>query len=177
MIAQPRGFQMTIEKIKRKEYRAVLNAVYDSFNTFDAADYTERGCASFMGYASFNNFVYRQRNNHETFVAKVEDDIAGMIETRNRNHISMLFVPPKHIKTGIGRALMEYAIAHMRETNANLHRITVNASPYAYGFYRHMGFLDAEPTVETDGMIYTPMKLLVSPFAEILSNTKENALL
>lgn len=168
---------MVIEKIRRREYRAVLNAVYYSFNTFDAADYTERGCASFMGYASFNNFVYRQRNNHETFVAKEGADIAGMIEIRNKNHISMLFVPPEHIKTGVGRALMEYAISHMKETNKSLHHITVNASPYAYGFYRHMGFRDAEPTVETDGMIYTPMKLLVSPFPEVLSRMKENALL
>lgn len=173
---------MIIKKIRQREYRAVLAAVYDSFDTFDADSFTERGCASFKGYASFDNFAYRQRHNHVTFVAKASAagkagrQIAGMIEIRGLSHISMLFVPSKYVKTGVGRALMEYAIGYMRNGNKNLHRITVNASPYAHGFYRHMGFLDTEPAVETDGMIYTPMALSFPTFFEHFQAEK-NALL
>ena len=37
-------------------------------------------------------------------------------------------------------------------------KITVNAAPYAVGFYRQIGFEDVAPQLSKDGIIYTPME-------------------
>jgi ribosomal protein S18 acetylase RimI-like enzyme len=152
---------VTVERIKRREYKKTLDVVYASFHTFDAPYYTKQGCRSFLGYAAPQNFAARQRSGHVTFIARADGEIAGMIEIRNDSHISMLFVSPKFIKAGYGRILMEHGVTHIRARNKKLKKITVNAAPYAYGYYRHMGFTDAAPTEYVDGLSYTPMQLLL----------------
>ncbi len=142
--------------------------VYDSFHTFDAKDYTKNGCASFLGYASFRNFSSRQGRDHTSFIAKEESTIVGMIEVRNKSHISMLFVSPPYLGKGYGRALVEYAVNDMKRINQELTGVTVNAAPFAHGFYLHLGFQDTEPTINSDGLIYTPMRLLLSDFRSLL---------
>jgi predicted GNAT family N-acyltransferase len=37
-------------------------------------------------------------------------------------------------------------------------KMTVNAAPYAVGFYRQIGFEDVAPELTKDGIIYTPME-------------------
>lgn len=150
---------MEILTVTEPLYEDVLDVVYKSFNTFDAADYTENGRRSFMAYASLANFTHRQKKNHISFCLCEKDEIVGMIETRKNSHISMLFVAPKYIKKGYGRIITEHALDYMKSESRRLKRVTVNASPYAYGFYRHMGFTDTSPTLNLDGMIYTPMAL------------------
>ena len=39
----------------------------------------------------------------------------------------------------------------------DLSEITVNAAPYAVGFYHKIGFIDLEKEKTTDGIRYTPM--------------------
>lgn len=52
------------------------------------------------------------------------------------NKLEMLFLAPEAQGTGLGRTLIEYAIA-----NFGVNQVTVNEqNPQARGFYEHMGF-------------------------------------
>ena len=37
--------------------------------------------------------------------------------------------------------------------------VTVNASPYAVGFYHKIGFMDVSEEIEKDGIRFTPMRM------------------
>src|SRR5262245_22156597 len=51
--------------------------------------------------------------------------------------LSLLFVEPTHIGTGVGRRLFEHAAATAR--TAGFDGFTIDADPYAEDFYRAMG--------------------------------------
>ena len=65
---------------------------------------------------------------------KTENPIAFMGIYKNK--IEMLFISPVHMKTGLGRKLIEEAIE-----NYSVNELVVNEqNPKAKGFYEHLGF-------------------------------------
>jgi ribosomal protein S18 acetylase RimI-like enzyme len=66
-------------------------------------------------------------------------------------------VKKSHHRRGIASALFQAALRHY-EQGGDCAAMTVNASPYALGFYRRLGFqpTDAEHTV--DGLRFIPMR-------------------
>jgi len=152
-----------IVKIQKNEYRRALVMVRESFNALCAKDFTESGGASFLRYASLHNFSARQKKGHVTFIAKEGARLAGMVELRETGHITMLFVSPETIGRGCGSALLTHAIDRCKQANGKKQSsITLNASPYAHGFYLKKGFFDDGETVDDDGLIYTPMRMYIS---------------
>jgi len=51
--------------------------------------------------------------------------------------LDKLFVEPRRIRTGVGRALLAYAIGEARRRGGK--RLTILADPYAAGFYERNG--------------------------------------
>ncbi|MDT2906570.1 GNAT family N-acetyltransferase [Lactococcus lactis] len=65
---------------------------------------------------------------------KTENPIAFMGIYKNK--LEMLFISPAHMKTGLGRKLIEEAI-----DNYSVNELVVNEqNPKAKGFYEHLGF-------------------------------------
>ncbi|WP_195927966.1 GNAT family N-acetyltransferase [Lactococcus lactis] len=65
---------------------------------------------------------------------KTENPIAFMEIYKNK--LEMLFISPAHMKTGLGRKLIEEAIE-----NYSVNELVVNEqNPKAKGFYEHLGF-------------------------------------
>ena len=65
---------------------------------------------------------------------KTENPIAFMGIYKNK--LEMLFISPVHMKTGLGRKLIEEAIE-----NYSVNELVVNEqNPQAKGFYEHLGF-------------------------------------
>ncbi|MCL2538908.1 MAG: GNAT family N-acetyltransferase [Oscillospiraceae bacterium] len=154
-----------ITKIKKGEFRETLSMVRECFNTYNAKDYTASGRASFLNYASLGNYVKRQKYGHITFIARENGFLAGMVEIRGQSHITMLFVAPGYIKRGCGRALLTYAINHISsKSDVRPVKATLNSSPFAHDFYLRMGFVDDGDTVDSGGLIYTPMRMYLSDF-------------
>ena len=70
--------------------------------------------------------------------------VVGFIGT-SENRIEMLFIAPEMRGKGIGRQLLQQAVA-----GGSINEVTVNEqNPQAAGFYRHLGFQVFERT-ETD---------------------------
>jgi GNAT superfamily N-acetyltransferase len=69
-------------------------------------------------------------------------EVAGIValgpsEQPNTLDLDKLFVEPRRIRTGVGRALLAHAIIEAKQRGAN--RLTILADPYAAGFYERNG--------------------------------------
>ncbi len=94
---------------------------------------------------------------YQLFGAFDNGRMVGMLSLRAETHISLLFVDGKYHRRGIGRGLIEYVSQYVL-TEEGHGSITVNAAPYATGFYHRMGFVDTDTEQACDGIRYTPMK-------------------
>jgi predicted N-acetyltransferase YhbS len=65
--------------------------------------------------------------------------------------LDALFVAPEHIGTGLGKALMGWAIRTARAAGAA--RLSILSDPHAAPFYRHLGARDvgSEPSPPPPG--------------------------
>jgi len=61
----------------------------------------------------------------------------GPSEQPNTLDLDKLFVEPRWIRTGVGRALLAHAMIEARRRGAE--RLTILADPYAAGFYERHG--------------------------------------
>ena len=79
----------------------------------------------------------------DVWVATAADGtVAGMValgpsQEPNTIDLDKLFVEPRRIRTGVGRALMAHALGEARRRGAG--RLTILADPYAAGFYERNG--------------------------------------
>ena len=72
----------------------------------------------------------------------VDGGLAGIValgpsEQPNTLDLDKLFVEPRRIRSGVGRALLAHAIIEARRQGAE--RLTILADPYAAGFYERNG--------------------------------------
>jgi GNAT superfamily N-acetyltransferase len=140
---------------------AVSNLVWNVFDAFIAPDYASEGITEFQNFAQVKSMRSRLEDGALSIVCQTRTKIVGIIETRNNNHISLLFVAVKHQRCGIARELLGQALELMRSNDPLNKVITVNASPSAEAAYQHLGFTaDGEWQVK-NGIRYLPMKLIV----------------
>ena len=147
-----------IRQIERNEFQRAMEIAWETFLEFEAEIYTKEGIKSFY------DFIYDPLlekmfllGQYLIFGAFVDDKMVGVAGIRNRNHLSLLFVEREYHKMGIGNALVSHAFRYCYEAYRE-NTYTVNAAPYAVGFYHKMGFQDLSEEVKKDGIIYTPMR-------------------
>lgn len=147
-----------IREIKAKEYAPAMKLVWQTFLQFEAETYTREGVKSFQEFIEDpllqQMFLEGKYIIHGAFV---EDEIVGVAGLRNFNHISLLFVKKQYHRMGIATGLLDSMIAFAKKAYRE-HSFTVNAAPYAVGFYHKYGFYDTGREREQDGVIYTPMR-------------------
>ena len=76
-------------------------------------------------------------------VANAEGCIAGMAQISVNGasaQLEKLFVEPKRLRSGVGRALFEWCASAARAEGATT--LVIDADPGAAGFYRRMGAMD-----------------------------------
>lgn len=147
------------------DWDKAIALAWRTFLKFVAKDYGQEGIDSFREFLS-DALLHRMflMGEYPMFIALDGGEQAGMISLRNRKHISLLFVEERYQHRGIGRMLIERLEDYSRKEYGEK-KITVNASPYAVGFYHQVGFEDVAPALSKDGIFYTPMekKLVYMP--------------
>lgn len=78
----------------------------------------------------------RRRNS---FVAVVNDQIAGFSDVSVDGYIDMMFVSPRHGREGVATALLAKAEALARGNGA--HQVSADVSITARPFFEHCGFV------------------------------------
>ena len=56
--------------------------------------------------------------------------------------------------------LMNYLCDYVLKEEGH-NKLTVNAAPYATGFYHKLGFYDTDKVQTSEGITYTPMELII----------------
>ncbi|MDD2971605.1 MAG: GNAT family N-acetyltransferase [Lachnospiraceae bacterium] len=140
------------------EWQDAMYLVWKTFLRFEAQDYTEQGIESFKEFIT-DQTLYKlfKLGTYQMMVALDGERIVGVISLRNNSHISLLFVDERYHRQGVG-SLLIHALAEYLSTEENITKITVNAAPYAIGFYHKLGFKDTSTQQESDGIKYTPME-------------------
>jgi GNAT superfamily N-acetyltransferase len=127
------------------------------FSEFVAGDFPPEGVRAFGAYNSPGPLSRRCDGDHFCLVAESDGRIAGMIEMRDHSHVSMLFVEERG--RGLGRALLERALAVCRERNPGLETVSVHSSRFAVPFYGRFGFRTIGPERTKGGITFVPMAL------------------
>lgn len=150
--------RISIRPAYRDEWDDAMSLAWRTFMQFEAQDFTPAGVESFQEFIT-DTILYRMfmLGSYQLFGAYDNGRMVGMISLRGETHISLLFVDGKYHRMGIGRGLIEYVSRYVL-TEEGHDGITVNAAPYATGFYHRMGFVDTSAEQASDGIRYTPMK-------------------
>lgn len=145
----------------REEWDDAMALAWRVFMQFEAQDYTPEGVKSFQEFIT-DSMLYRMfvMGEYQLFGAYDNGRMVGMISLRNETHISLLFVDATYHKKGIGRQLIQYVSDYVRSEEGR-EFVTVNAAPYAIGFYHRLGFIDTDDKKFSDGVWYIPMKMIV----------------
>lgn len=114
--------------------------------------------ARFMmkSYFKKKNIEIRLTNKCELFVFD-NGSVDGFIEIIDNKEISNIFVDPDKQGQGIGKKLMEYAIARCFKENSLLTHIELDASKDAIAFYQKIGFILVEKKKVLLGVDMYPM--------------------
>jgi GNAT superfamily N-acetyltransferase len=144
---------MVIHKLTLAELPEALSLVWDTFQDFEAPDYSPEGVSKFKESIDDIEFI----SALAIYGAFVDNTLAGVIATRNNGtHIALFFVQRDFHRQGIGRALFNTIVESCPAI-----KITVNSSPYAVPVYEKLGFVRTDAEQMTDGIRFTPMEYVM----------------
>ena len=153
--------EVTYRAAYKSEWDICMDLAWRTFLKFDAPDYPQEGIDNFREFVT--DEVLKDMfhsGEYQLFVAVCAGKIIGIISLRDRNHLSLLFVDPAYHRQGIGTGLLQTLTEYM-SSEMGQKSVTVNASPYAVGFYHKMGFEDTDTRQLVSGILYTPMILYI----------------
>jgi len=78
--------------------------------------------------------------DNEVFVATIDDEIAGccaLVLSEKLTELEHMWIDPKHMRKGVGRALFEHTKRRAEELGSNT--LELSADPNAESFYERMG--------------------------------------
>jgi GNAT superfamily N-acetyltransferase len=97
------------------------------------------------------------RSNYRYHVAEGQGEVVGVVATRDNHHLFHLFVAESHQRRGLAKRL--WAVAKQACLDAGgSGAFTVNSSQFALGVYKKLGFVEASPPVEQNGVVFVPMR-------------------
>ena len=154
-----------IDELKTDEINFVSNMVNNIFDEFVGKDYSEEGNNTFKDYTTPSNILNRFNEKSGKFLtAKHSNEIIGILEIKNNDHISLFFIKKEFHGKGIGKKLFEHCLSIIKNENSEIKIITVNSSIYAEEIYSKLGFIKTNEVQERDGIKYIPMEYKIELF-------------
>lgn len=134
---------------------AVSAMVRQVFDEHVAPSFEPEGIAEMHSHLS-PLAIAERATTHRTFVAWQGQQAVGVVEVRDTDHVSMLFVRTSHMGLGIATALMVRAVEAGQAAGRS--KMTVNSSLNAQSFYERLGFVTASEPQRADGFAFVPME-------------------
>jgi len=147
--------------MKTEDIPEVSNLVAHVFNELVAPEYSSEGVHEFLQYIEPTAFQARYRSNHFSLIALAQTKIVGMVEIRNHDHVSLLFVAQDYQRRGIAKELLHQAIQICQEYKPRPSEISVNSSSFAVPIYEKLGFYRVGERQERNGIGFIPMILML----------------
>lgn len=151
-------YRLMAEEDAEKVYELVKKV----FDRFVAQAFDQKGIEQFYEIINPESILRRREENHFALIAEVNKDIVGIIEIKDNDHISLLFVDEKFQNEAIARSLIKKSIELCLENKPYLTEISVNSSPNAVKIYEKLGFKQTGPEQLFKGIRFVPMMLKLS---------------
>ena len=148
-----------IKEVGKNDLKQALDLVNQVFYEFVAVDYSEQGIKSFEDYLKikYDEVLCDIKSGHKKLWGYYQDnEIIGIIATRDVSHIALMFVSKQYHRKGIARQMFDHVLTEIGD-NKEVTQITVNSSLYAVSAYERLGFIKTDEQQEKDGIIYIPM--------------------
>ena len=153
-----------VRRMEPGEEELACDLVQDVFREFVAPLYEQEGVEEFLRYVDPSLMAERSRLNHFTLLAVDSGNVVGVLEVRDLNHVSLLFVASEAQRKGIARQLLNEGLEIARRNSPDLSEVTVHSSPNAVEAYERLGFEAEGPEELEHGIRYVPMRMrLVNP--------------
>jgi Pyruvate/2-oxoacid:ferredoxin oxidoreductase delta subunit/GNAT superfamily N-acetyltransferase len=130
---------------------------------------TLQGRSAFERYAAAEAMERRGALGYRHELVYVCETLAGMIELKEPDRISMLYIHPDYANKGLGSRLIARAASRCTETTPKAKYLTVHATDNAINFYERVGFARSGPRKENGGIFSTPYKLPLKAKGKISS--------
>jgi len=151
-----------ISKYKSGQEIMIHNLIKKVYDEFVAIDYIDEGNRFFYDWIEPSAIAKRQVNKENLWVAINDSEIIGMIEIRNNNTISLLFVDKEYQRQGIAKKLYQESLKVCRQRDPDLDKFYVHASPYSIPIYKKLGFVETSGMQEENGIKYLPMEMIIN---------------
>jgi len=92
-------------------------------------------------------------------LAYVSGMLAGVIETRGADRISMLYIHPEYANKGLGSRMIARAASRCSKIAPDIKQLTAYATDDTVDFYERVGFVRSGARKESGGIFSTPYKL------------------
>ena len=154
----PRGFH--VRRFRPSDAEPVSELARQVFDEHVAHTFELKGVAEMHAHLRAETIAERAKT-HLTLVALLPEPdspprVAGVIEVRGAERVSMLFVSTPHMGRGIATELMARAEAASRA--AGRATMTVHSSLNAESYYRKLGFAPTDEPQKVLGLAYVPME-------------------
>ncbi|MFH0894878.1 MAG: GNAT family N-acetyltransferase [Bacteroidota bacterium] len=136
----------------------LIKKVYDEFVSID---YSNEGNQFFYDWIDPLKIAERHQKQNTIMLAWEDLNLVGMIEIRDNNWISLLFVDKKYHGQGIAKKLFQEALKKSILKNPKLEKFNVHASPYSIPAYQKLGFIESDVMQENNGIKYLPMEMRI----------------
>lgn len=155
----PQG-KKTIGPLTGCELEEALALVWEVFSDFEAEDLPQQALDEFWARIDYEYMVQRAGDGEIRFWGAWDEDyLVGVCAMRGLDHIELLYVDGEYHRQGIATNLLKHALIDCKDLDEDLHRVTVNATPYSRGFFLRQGFTAVAPEHKEDGLVLIPMAL------------------
>ena len=159
---------MQICKIVPEKLRPALELIWEVFEEFEVPTEEDKSTSIsqkhgfFLHFIEYHNMVEKVNQGEMKFYGcYLNQYLIGVIALRTGQHISLLFVRGKFHHLGVATKLMKVVENEVLAQNPKIRAVTVNASPYAVGFYEKNGFVPLDKEQKADGIRFTPMRKMI----------------
>jgi predicted GNAT family N-acyltransferase len=153
--------RIRIEKYQSGQETMIHQLIKRVYDEFVAVDYCEEGNRFFYDWIQPSKIAERQRSGRNIWVARVQSDLIGVIETRENKYISLLFVDKTYQGKGIAKKLLDKALKEIIRRVPDTDTVLVHASPFSIPVYEKLGFVATDSMQEENGIKYLPMELKI----------------
>jgi GNAT superfamily N-acetyltransferase len=151
--------KVRIEKFKAGQETMIHQLIKKVYDEFVSLDYSDEGNQFFYDWIQPSRILERQKKRRTILTAIVDSIIIGVIEIRDNNTISLLFVDKAYQVRGIAKKLFQESLKECIKKDRKLDKFYVHASPFSIPVYNKLGFSVTDVMQENNGIKYLPMEM------------------
>lgn len=154
--------QLVVFDVEPDQIDEIVDLIQTAFDRFIAPGFKNEGIQYFRRFIRSADLKERLALGSVILAAKWGEQLAGMIEIRDGDHIALLFTAERFQRQGVARNLLQAALDRCLQRRPGQAKITVNAAPSAVMIYERLGFAVTDGPQEKYGLRYVPMEKCLS---------------